>query len=196
MRSAILLALLAPLAASAQTTAADSVFAHEVRHRLELDQAVRALPDARYPSGTPRDSMDANTASLWLTVDLLNAAWARRVVAERGWPKKSDVGTRAAVEFFVLVQHADLPTQQAMLPLMEAAVAEGEADGSELAYLTDRVRTLEGRPQVYGTQYRMVAGEPVPFPIENEADVDTRRAAVGLEPLEAYLDSARNPHHH
>lgn len=196
MRTVALLTLLAPLAADAQTTAADSVFVHEVRHRAQLDQAVRNLPDARYAPGTPVDSMDANTASLWLTVDLLNAAWARGVVAERGWPKRSEVGPRAAFDFFLIIQHADLPTQQAILPLLEAAVAEEEADGSGLAYLTDRVRMREGRPQLYGTQYRMMEGEPVPHEIEDAANVDARRAAVGLEPLKAYLDFARNPQGH
>ena len=196
MRVVLPLALLVPLAASAQTTAADSAFAQEVRYRAELDQIVRDLPDVRYPAGTPRDSMDANTAGLWLTVDSLNAAWARGLIADRGWPKRSEVGSRAAFDFFLLVQHADLPTQQEVLPLMEAAVAEGEAAGSEFAYLTDRVRMREGRPQLYGTQYRMLEGEPVPHEIEDEANVDARRAAVGLEPLEAYLDFARNPHDH
>ena len=194
MRLAVVALLsLAPLSATAQVTGADSLFVHEVKYRAQLDQAVRHLPDARYPAA-PVDSMDANTASLWLTVDLLNAAWARGVVAERGWPKKSDVGARAAVEFFILVQHADLPTQQAMLPLMEAAVAEGEADGSELAYLADRVRMREGRPQLYGTQYRMVDGEPVFHTIEDETDVDARRAAVGLGTLELYRAQILNPH--
>lgn len=196
MRTAVVLALLAPLAASAQTTAADSAFAQEVRYRAELDQIVRDLPDVRYPAGTPRDSMDANTAGLWRAVDSLNTAWVQAVVASRGWPEKSEVGAKATFDFSLLVQHADLPVQQAMLPLMEAAVAESEASGSELAYLTDRVRMREGRPQLYGTQYRMVEGEPVPYPIEDEANVDARRAAVGLEPLAAYLDFARNPHSH
>lgn len=193
MRFAALLLSLAPLVATAQVTRADSVFVHEVKYRFQLDQAIRYLPDARYP-GLPVDSMDANTASLWLTVDLLNAAWARGVVAERGWPKKSEVGSGAAAEFFFIVQHADLPTQQAMLPLMEVAVAEGEAAGSNLAYLTDRVRMREDRPQLYGTQYRLVDGEPIFHTIEDEAGVDARRAAVGLGTLDLYRAQIVNPH--
>lgn len=196
MRTAVAFVLLIPLAVSAQTSAADSAFADEVRYRAELDQIVRQLPDVRYPSGTPRDSMDANVAGLWRAVDSLNTAWTRGVVTSRGWPKRSEVGTRAAFDFFLLVQHADLATQQGMLPLMEAAVAEDEAGGSEFAYLVDRVRVREGRPQVYGTQLRTVDGLLVPFPIDDEADVDARRESVGLEPLDAYLDFARDPDGH
>ncbi|MBK8081497.1 MAG: hypothetical protein IPK25_15205 [Saprospiraceae bacterium] len=36
---------------------------------------------------------------------------------------------------------------------METAVSEGKADAKSLAYLTDRIAVLEGKLQLYGTQY-------------------------------------------
>ena len=43
---------------------------------------------------------------------------------------------------------------------------------------------MEGRYQVYGTQHDWdESGLISPLPIEDPGNVDTRRAAVGLEPL-------------
>lgn len=196
MRFVVLALLLAPLAVSAQTTAADSAFAQEVRYRAELDQIVRRLPYVRYQAGTPRDSMDAGTAGLWSAVDSLNSSWAVVVLAEGGWPKRSEVGSRAAVDFWALVSHSPLATQQAALPLLQRAVAEGEAGSDLLALTVDRVRMLEGEPQVYGSQIRFVDGEPIPYAIEDEANVDARRRSVGLDSLASYLDSFRHPGGH
>jgi hypothetical protein len=50
--------------------------------------------------------------------------------------------------------------------------------------LDDRIRVFEGRPQRYGTQFDWDdAGRLTPLPIEDEAEVDARRARMGLDPL-------------
>ncbi len=56
---------------------------------------------------------------------------------------------------WLIVQHAiGLPSfQRRCLALLEAAVARGEAPAWQVAMLTDRIRSLEGRPQSYGTQF-------------------------------------------
>ena len=73
---------------------------------------------------------------------------------------------------------------------METAVSGGELQPVHLAYLTDRLRTFEGKPQLYGTQGQTNSdGLIVPFPIEDEEHVDERREAIGLEPLEEYFKS-------
>jgi hypothetical protein len=59
--------------------------------------------------------------------------------------------------------------------------------GANLAYLTDRVLVAQKKPQRYGTQARPEGGKMVPFPIEDEAKVDERRAELGLAPLADYL---------
>ena len=49
---------------------------------------------------------------------------------------------------------------------------------NDVAYLIDRIRTGEHKPQVYGTQWNV--------PVEDPAHVDQRRASVGLGPLAVY----------
>ena len=55
----------------------------------------------------------------------------------------------------------------------------------EVAYLTDRVLLAEGKKQVYGTQ---VGEDYKPRSLEDEENVDKRKAAVGLPPLAEYLE--------
>lgn len=70
------------------------------------------------------------------------------------------------------------------VPMIDRAVQAGETDAKYLAFLVDRIRTLEGHPQIYGTQYDWdAAGELSPLPIDEPALVDERRRTVGLETL-------------
>ena len=108
-----------------------------------------------------------------------------------GWPTVSAVGEEAATAAWAIAQHADLDPafQQRALDLLEQAVAEGEGSPGDLAYLTDRVATNTGAPQLYGTQIRCGPDGPQPaVPIADESQVDALRAEAGLPPLAAYLD--------
>jgi hypothetical protein len=56
--------------------------------------------------------------------------------------------------------------------------------------LEDRILMKEGRKQIYGTQVYSgpeTGGKLQLYPIEDEAHVDERRAAVGMPPLAEYL---------
>ncbi|MGW4384750.1 DUF6624 domain-containing protein [Kitasatospora sp. NPDC004531] len=107
-----------------------------------------------------------------------------------GWPVEAEVGAEAARAGWLIAQHADrqLDVQRRALALMEQAVADGAAGARELAFLRDRVRVNEGREQVYGTQIAGVRdGVPVPWPCEDPARMDERRAEVGIAPFDAYV---------
>ncbi|MFW5417771.1 hypothetical protein J0910_14260 [Nocardiopsis sp. CNT-189] len=149
--------------------------AAELHRRAERDQeARRALPPGR-------------TAQEWeriaAPVDRENRAWVRGVIDRLGWPGRSLVGTGGAEAAWLLVQHCELETQERCLPLLEAAVAAGEAEPWHLAYLEDRVRCRRGLPQRYGTQYISEGGGPPRLqPVEDPDRLDERRAAAGLGP--------------
>ena len=115
-----------------------------------------------------------------------NNARLRELLAAHGWPGRSLVGDDAAAAAWLVLQHAilDPGLMRGAVPLLERAAAAGEVEAKHLAMLVDRIRTLEGRPQVYGTQHDWDAnGELSPAPIEDPQDVDARRARVGLGPL-------------
>jgi len=108
----------------------------------------------------------------------------KAIVAKYGWPGRSLVGDDGSHAAWILVQHADSAFMAESLPLMERAVAAGQAFGKDYAYLLDRVRMREGKPQIYGTQFTLAAdGQLVLHPIEDAEHVDERRRAVGLPPM-------------
>ena len=124
-----------------------------------------------------------------MEADAQNTMWLDDIINQVGWPTKSLVGEEGAQAAFLIVQHSPaLQFQKKCLQLLEEAVRQNEADGINLAYLTDRIRISEGKPQIYGTQGQTSAtGSITPFPIEDEEHVDERRGAIGLEPIAEYF---------
>lgn len=154
----------------------------ELLARQVMDQDIRKRATAA-GNPPPRALMDE-----WARIDHDNTEWMKTVLTRHGWPGKSLVGKDGASAAWLFVQHADMdrPFQKEAIKLLEAAVAKGEAEGRDLAYLTDRILAGEGKPQRYGTQYHEVDGKLVPQPIEDREQVDARRAAVGLSTLAEY----------
>ena len=127
-------------------------------------------------------------------VHLENASRLEEILDEHGWPTAGLVGDEGEEAAWLIVQHAisrpDL--QRRCLGLLIEAAAEGEAPAWQVAYLADRIRVNEGQPQIYGTQLDWDRdGELVPQPIEAPAEVDKRRAEVGLLPLAEAVELAR-----
>ena len=158
----------------------------ELLQMQDADQQMRSTIAGKYPPGTP---MPAEDAAWWQAVDTGHTERMKQIIAQYGWPGSSLVGSDGAFAAWLLVQHADHDRefQRQCLQFLQAAVSAGEARAQELAYLTDRVRVGENRPQVYGTQMTIVDDELRPHPIEDETHVDERRAAVGLGPLADYI---------
>ena len=194
-RTAALLLLLAPAAAAAQEPPharppADPALRAELLHRRDEDQRLRRELVRQLNS---EEGIDPAFGDSVAAMDRRNTARMKEILSEHGWPGEALVGADGSRAAWVLVQHADqdLPFQKRALELLGAAVKEGQASGRNLAFLTDRVRKHEGRPQVYGTQTEVVDCRRVPYPIEDPDGVDRRRAAVGLGPLQAYLELRR-----
>jgi hypothetical protein len=125
-------------------------------------------------------------------LDSKNRQRLDEIVKQYGWPKNSVFGEEASGVAFSVVQHAELDYQKKYLPLIKEAVAQKEARHSDLAMLEDRILIREGKKQVYGTQARLNQKTELMelYPIEDEENVDARRASVGLEPLAQYLKRA------
>jgi hypothetical protein len=117
----------------------------------------------------------------------------KEIVKRYGWPGPELVGQDGAYDAFLLLQHSpDLAFQTAMLPLVRKSYENGKLSAWNYALLVDRVRVRAGRLQVYGMSLNHWAGqEPILDPIEDEANVDKRRAKIGLSPLRDYLEFMR-----
>jgi hypothetical protein len=123
-----------------------------------------------------------------------NADRLASILRERGWPGEPQVGLDGSEAAWLIVQHAiDRPSfQREALEALRLAAGRGQVPAMQPALLEDRIRTLEGRPQRYGTQFDWdESGELSPLPIEDPDDVDDRRRAVGLGPLDEAIRAQR-----
>ncbi|GGT05053.1 DUF6624 domain-containing protein [Streptomyces cinerochromogenes] len=123
------------------------------------------------------------------TIDRDNTAWLKVVVGEYGWPGVDLVGEEGADAAWLIAQHADHDPwfQRRSLELITHAALAGQVPVTHYAYLTDRVRVAEARPQVYGTQYQDDgAGGVKPYLIEHPERLDARRQDLGLGPHAEY----------
>jgi hypothetical protein len=159
----------------------------ELLKRVEQDQAIRnelISKGVKNPDKTILARMQA--------IDTANTERMRAIIRQYRWPGPELVGRDGAEAAFLLVQHADHAFQKEMLPLVEKAYRSGGLLGQSYALLLDRVLVREGKPQVYGTQAKRFeewkGQEPTLEPIEDEANVDKRRAEVGLPPLSEYRE--------
>ena len=152
----------------------DEQLSAEFLERAGRDQAARAA--LRPGHGMPE--WDAVVAP----VDRDNTARLREVIGRHGWPGRELVGKAGAHAAWLLAQHAPPDLQEEWLPLLQEAVARGDASPVDLAYLLDRVLMRRGEPQVYGTQYRRVGNGPLElWTVRDPVGLDERRAALGLE---------------
>jgi hypothetical protein len=158
-----------------------------------MDQKLReTLLSAAERDGAVRDRLAAD-GSLFdgyhpemEAVHEQNAAILTGILESHGWPGTELAGKDGSEAAWLIVQHAiGLPDfQRRCLALIEGAVRRGEAPAWQAAYLADRIRTLEGRPQLYGTQFDWDdQGLMSPQPIEDPDGIDARRAEIGLPPL-------------
>lgn len=110
----------------------------------------------------------------------------KEIISQCGWPGISLVGERGSEAVWLIIQHAvlDVEFMDKCLPLLKAAVVQGEAKKWCVAYLQDRVLAKSGKLQVYGTQHGIDEnGVAYPLPMEDPQRVDVLRSEVGLEPL-------------
>jgi hypothetical protein len=104
-----------------------------------------------------------------------------------GWPGRGLVGEDGAEAAWMLALHTmpDPEVLRRCLTLLQAAAATGEAEPWQVAFLVDRVSLVERNVQVYGTTIcRQPDGSFAPPLLEDPDQVDARRRAVGLPPLE------------
>lgn len=110
----------------------------------------------------------------------------KQIIREHHWPGADLVGKDGAEAAWLIVQHAvlDADFMESCVPLLKEAVSNQQAEGRHLAFLQDRVLTMAGKPQVYGTQFDITDdGKAVPKPIKNPERVDELRRELGLETL-------------
>ena len=123
-----------------------------------------------------------------------NAETLDGIIAKHGWPGVASVGIEGCRAAWLIAQHAICTPslQRKFLALLSEAVRNADAPQQQLAFLTDRIRFNEMKPQVYGTVLDWNEGGELACDIEDPPNLDLRRKAVGLRPFEEDLKRHRS----
>lgn len=116
-----------------------------------------------------------------------NAEILNEIIDSIGYPTTDKVGKEASEAAWLVIQHSigrpDFMRKCAKL--LEKAIIENKANPRSLAYLADRIAVLEGKPQLYGTQFDWDEnGELSPNLFDDVVKVNQRRKSAGLNTLE------------
>jgi hypothetical protein len=121
--------------------------------------------------------------------DSINLIKVKKILDEKGWLGADVIGGKGNLTLFLVIQHADIETQEKYLPMMQEAVKKGNASASSLALLEDRVALRNGGKQIYGSQigYDEESDEYYVLPLLDPDNVDKKRAEVGLGTIQDYI---------
>lgn len=169
--------------AAAQRRVRNLPLAQELATLLQQDQATRQKTGM----------LTAAEAKQFFHQDSVHLVRLRQIVARHGWPGRDEIGQSGNEALFLLLLHSDnAAVLTEFLPVVRHAVQQGQTEAKSLAYLEDRLAMRQGKRQRYGTQFQQSEQTQLleTYPVENPAQVDVRRYAVGLPPLVVYVRRA------
>lgn len=116
-----------------------------------------------------------------------NAEALDQLITTIGYPTIDKVGVEGHEAAWLIIQHSiSKPAfMKKCVKLMENESGKNRVNPKHLAYLTDRVATFQGKPQLYGTQFDWDEnGELQPSDYDDLYKVNQRRVSVGMNTLE------------
>lgn len=160
----------------------ENVYQDDQKYRMQIDELQKKY------SWESKEMQDH-----WKLIhekDSINLIKVKTILEYYGWLGEDDIGKQGNSTLFLVIQHADLATQEKYLPMMRQAVKNKKAQASSLALLEDRVALRQGNKQIYGSQIgrNPSTNQYYVSPLEDPDNVDKRRAEVGLPPLANYVD--------
>jgi hypothetical protein len=160
--------------------------ADELKSMAEIDQVAASFRQGKYKQWT-QERWGKFRDSVFTT----HKSRLKEIFDEYGYPGYDLVGKEGSNNFWLMVQHSDkdIDFQSRVLDKLKVEFENKNADGSNYGLLTDRVKINKGEKQIYGTQVTYNAqGQAYPKPLLDSINVNKRRAEVGLDPIEQYLN--------
>jgi len=148
---------------------------------FQVDQEIRKNP--KFPMGLIEKTDNYTTEVL------------KQIIELGGIPLIDKVGIDVSRKFIMMVQHSrDLEFAQDVCDKLQNESVDN-VPKTIMPYLIDKLLVARGEKQKFGTI--LTAGKDenndpisIPKPIEDELNVNGRRALYGLEPIEDYLKTA------
>jgi hypothetical protein len=123
-----------------------------------------------------------------------NAQALDKIINQIGYPTIEKVGKEACEAAWLVIQHSigQPDFMRKCRKLLENVDFKNQVNPTNLAYLTDRIASFEGKPQRYGTQFDWDEnGELSPNFFDDLIQVNQRRKSVGLNTLEEQITIMR-----
>ena len=165
----------------------DYSYAETLHQMQEEDQAARRA--FRNPSLTPAE--EDSLGRRMHEVDSANLVKLKWLIDTLGFPTWERVCSYGSADAWLVAQHMHPWFQYDYVKQLRQAVADTNADPSNLAYLEDRLRTGRGLPQLYGTQFTSTSENNRTVwqcPVADIKNVNLRREQMLMPPLEDYVE--------
>jgi len=161
---------------------------HQLDSIYKLDQSTRNTYLAAKQRKEPDLIIDSLLKEMHIT-DQENLVKVNAIIKRFGWLGPQKVGINGAQGLFLVIQHADLKTQEYYLPIIRNAEKRGEILSSNLAILEDRICMRSGKKQIYGSQGFTdgQTGKKYIYPIIDIDNLDKRRNKMGMPPMQDYV---------
>ncbi len=166
---------------------------------IEQDKIIKEYLDSQEAIGKSmkdfiaKHGFDSNkiSSATMVFVDEKNRNRLKEMFKEIGFPTTELIGQDAMNGIFFMIQHADgdKEWQKSQLPNIESAVKRGDLDGSNYAYLYDRIKVNHGEKQRYGTQIANINHKEKSIELralEEPEKLNEIRREIGLMPIELY----------
>ncbi|MEL1263948.1 DUF6624 domain-containing protein [Pseudoxanthomonas putridarboris] len=126
-------------------------------------------------------------------VHRVSAQELRSVIQEHGWPDEELVGPEGAEAAWLVAQHSigEPDFMRHCRTLLDEASFLGRVPRWQFAYIDDRIRVFEGKPQRFGTQVDLRPEGPEVHELEDSAQVDAWRKDAGLPPIAVVIARAQ-----
>lgn len=121
------------------------------------------------------------------TLHIKNAEKLNEIIDEIGFPTIEKVGIEGSESAWLIIQHSISKPDfmKKCLKLLENVALEKKVYEKNFASLSDRINVLEGKPQLYGTQFDWDKnGNLSPNKYDDLLKVNNRRLKIGLNTLE------------
>ena len=159
------------------------------RDRLLRETIIAGLREAN--TAEARQAYIEGTQRHFDRIDGENTRRLREIFAEMSWRDLRDISPSAAEQTFSLISHSnDIAFKKEMAAQFEPLAREGVIPGDRYANLVDDIALEEGSPQVYGMNFACHHGVYQPRPVIDPANLNARRAAIGLNSIEEYTTEA------
>ncbi|MCC0128309.1 DUF6624 domain-containing protein [Pseudomonas aeruginosa] len=123
-----------------------------------------------------------------------NAEELRSIIQEHGWPDEELAGPEGAEAAWLIAQHSigEPEFLRQCRTLLDEASSLGRVPRWQFAYIDDRIRVFEGKPQRFGTQIDLRPEGPKIHELEDPSQVDAWRKEIGLPALASTLARAQS----